>query len=236
MTTDPDGDSLTDDALDVVNMSLGRRPDPEEPLSQAVNNAVLRGVTFVIAAGNDYNFQSIGTPGIAEHAITVGAVDQNRFTAYFSSKGPVENTFLLKPDVAAPGVDIYSSILNGQYSHYSGTSMGTAHVSGVAALLLEKHPTWTPAMIKSSLMTTATSMQAQVWEQGAGVIDALGQLITVPKDFTRQPRLQSQMHRVSPEISLCLWKERYKIVRSTFRSPSHFFLYSQQKQKQLKSI
>lgn len=172
MTTDPDGDSLTDDALDVVNMSLGRRPDPEEPLSQAVNNAVLRGVTFVIAAGNDYNFQSIGTPGIAEHAITVGAVDQNRFTAYSSSKGPVENTFLLKPDVAAPGVDIYSSILNGQYSHYSGTSMGTAHVSGVAALLLEKHPTWTPAMIKSSLMTTATSMQAQVWEQGAGVIDA----------------------------------------------------------------
>ena len=171
-TTDPDGDPSTDDALDVVNMSLGRQPDANEPLSHAVNNAVLNGVTFVIAAGNGYNFQSIGTPGIAEHAITVGAVDQNRSTAYFSSKGPVEKTFQLKPDVAAPGVDIYSSYLNSQYSNQSGTSMASPHVAGVAALLLEKHPTWTPAIIKSSLMTTATSMQAYVWEQGAGVIDA----------------------------------------------------------------
>lgn len=170
--TDPDGNANTDDALDVVNMSLGRVPDADDPLSEAVNNAVKKGVVFVIAAGNSYDYLSIGTPGIAEQAITVGAVDKQKITANFSSKGPVEKTFLLKPDVAAPGVNIFSSFTGKKYKMESGTSMASPHVAGVVALLLEKHPEWEPETIKAVLMTTARSYFGLVWEQGAGLIDA----------------------------------------------------------------
>ncbi|HEX5171673.1 MAG TPA: S8 family serine peptidase, partial [Cyclobacteriaceae bacterium] len=85
---DPDQNPDTDDALDVVNMSLGRPVDPLEPISEAVNNATAKGIIFVVAAGNDYNFGTIGTPGVAAQAITVGATDPYDGTADFSSKGP----------------------------------------------------------------------------------------------------------------------------------------------------
>jgi subtilisin family serine protease len=173
-TVDPDGDPNTDDHLDVANMSLGGPVSADDPMVEAVNNAVAAGVTFVIAAGNSYDYGTIGSPGVAEDAITVGATDFNDYTAYFSSKGPVENTFAIKPDVAAPGVSIYSSVLNNQYEYYNGTSMASPHVAGAAALLLDKNPTWTPAMIKGALMGTADNSNATtIWDQGAGRIDVL---------------------------------------------------------------
>jgi subtilisin family serine protease len=173
-TTDPDQNPSTNDALDVVNMSLGRYADPAEPYSEAVNNAVASGVNFVVAAGNSWDYFTIGTPAIAEKAITVGAVDNNKFTAYFSSKGPVERSFALKPDVAAPGVQIHSSFLNNNYLSLDGTSMATPHVAGAVALLLEKNSSWTPPQVKAALMNTATPLYAaNIWEQGAGVVDVL---------------------------------------------------------------
>jgi len=200
---DPDGNPLTDDAPDVVNMSLGRTPDPNEPMSEAVNNAVQQGIVFCIAAGNEYSYMKIGTPGIAEQAITVAATDNYDATANFSSRGPVRNSFYLKPDVAAPGVDINSSYLNSGYTTMSGTSMATPHVTGVAALILSKHPDWTPADVKAALMsTTKPAVQRNYLETGAGVIDAYnaisaniimspgsisyGKVDNTPGTFTRQ--------------------------------------------------
>jgi len=95
--------------------------------------------------------------------------------ASFSSRGP--NRYdgnVLKPDLAAPGVDVIAAVtpeltaaqradvVNGTlpatnaWASYQGTSMAAPHVAGVAALLHQEHPTWTPAMIKSALMTTGT--------------------------------------------------------------------------------
>jgi subtilisin family serine protease len=171
---DPDQNPSTDDKLDVVNMSLGRSGDANDPMSEAVTNAIAQGVTFCIAAGNSYDYETIGVPGLAENAITVAATDANGFTANFSSKGPTANTFQIKPDVAAPGVNIYSSVPGGLYDSYSGTSMATPHVTGAVALLLEKNPTWTPAMIKGALMGTAVNTYSElIWHQGAGQIDVL---------------------------------------------------------------
>jgi|GEM_PF-2792331 len=171
-TVDPDQNPATDDRLHVVNMSLGGPPLSEDPMSEAVNNAVAQGVTFVIAAGNSFDYGTIGTPGVAEKAITVGATDFSDLTAYFSSKGPVQNTFAIKPDVAAPGLDIYSSVLNGQYAVYSGTSMASPHVAGAAALLFEKHPDWTPEIVKGALMATAVNTHNEsIWHQGTGRVD-----------------------------------------------------------------
>ncbi len=75
--------------------------------------------------------------------------------AAFSGRGPTPFTFLVKPDVTAPGVNVYSSVFNGQFAFFQGTSMATPHVAGAAALLLDLHPGWSPADVKSALANTA---------------------------------------------------------------------------------
>jgi minor extracellular serine protease Vpr len=81
--------------------------------------------------------------------------------AGFSSHGPTPFTYLIKPDVTAPGVNVYSSVFNEEepaklgFAYFQGTSMATPHLSGAAALLLAAHPTWTPADVKSALVNTA---------------------------------------------------------------------------------
>ena len=104
------------------------------------------------------------------------------FTASFSSRGPLlaGGGDLLKPDVIAPGQDILAAVAppgNGglDFSLYSGTSMSTPHVAGLAALLKNLHPDWSPMMIKSALMTSgydvidsAISTATRIFRQGAG--------------------------------------------------------------------
>lgn len=171
---DPDGNPATDDGMDVVNMSLGRAPGgADDPMSEAVNNAVAMGVCFVIAAGNNYEYFRIGTPAIARDAITVGATDNFDYTASFSSRGPLPDSFMLKPDVGAPGVQINSTYLGSQYKRLDGTSMASPHVAGVAALILGKHPEWTPADVKAAVMGTARMNDfTRFLETGAGIVDA----------------------------------------------------------------
>jgi len=83
--------------------------------------------------------------------------------AGFSSRGPTPYTFLIKPDVMAPGVNVLSSIFertdSGQilfkYDFFQGTSMATPHTAGAAALLVAAHPDWSPQQVKSALVNTA---------------------------------------------------------------------------------
>ncbi|KAL3684432.1 hypothetical protein R1sor_002454 [Riccia sorocarpa] len=76
--------------------------------------------------------------------------------ALFSSNGPSGVTSdILKPDIAAPGLDILAAYTNGRYVLDSGTSMATPHIAGIAALLKVIHPKWSPAAIKSAIMTSA---------------------------------------------------------------------------------
>ena len=81
--------------------------------------------------------------------------NNQNFLAGFSSRGPA-NLLDIKPDVCAPGVNVYSSVLHGGFEMFQGTSMATPHVAGSSALLRQLHPDWTPAMVKSALVDTAT--------------------------------------------------------------------------------
>jgi len=175
----PDGIEDTGDEADIISMSLGGAPtDGTDPLSQAVNEAVNQGLVVVVAAGNDYDYFTISTPGAAEKAITVGASDKEDELAYFSSKGPTLD-LRVKPDVVAPGVDIIAPRANNTtmgypynnyYTEASGTSMATPHVAGAAALILQAHPDWTPEEVKNALISTADDLGYNVYEQGGGRI------------------------------------------------------------------
>jgi subtilisin family serine protease len=172
------------DGMNVINLSLGEpEVEPSRDLVvQAIEGAAAAGVVPVVAAGNDladFGYGSIDSPGTAPDAITVGAVDDKNVMAYFSSAGPTPVSLEQKPDVAAPGVGILSSLPpeDGTWSRLDGTSMATPHVAGGAALLEERHPDWTVAEIKSALVQTAdpallaNGTEAPVTREGGGLID-----------------------------------------------------------------
>ncbi|MCO6004348.1 S8 family serine peptidase [Actinoallomurus purpureus] len=164
----------------IVSMSLGGySEDPaNDPAAKAVETLTAKNKTlFVIAAGNSGpSPASIETPGIAPSALTVGAVDGADKVADFSSRGgPV-----MKPEISAPGVDVIAArakgtamgtVIDARYTSASGTSMATPHVAGAAADLLQKHPSWTPARLKATLVTTAHQAPGTVYQVGAGRLD-----------------------------------------------------------------
>jgi subtilisin family serine protease len=125
----------------------------------------------------------------ADPTATINAASLNYhtpapYTASFSSRGPLRagGGDLLKPDVMAPGVDILAAVspasgVGLSFNLYSGTSMSTPHVAGVAALLKQAHPNWSPMAIKSALMTSAYDIldgpntnPLVIFRQGAGHI------------------------------------------------------------------
>ncbi|MDI6767008.1 MAG: S8 family serine peptidase [Bacteroidota bacterium] len=168
---DPDSDPLTPTPIEVLNLSLGGWGNPDDPVSQAVDNATRSGIVCVVAAGNEGpSYQTISSPGCARMALTVGATDNSDRIANFSSRGPSPKKFTIKPDVVAPGVSISSAKLGGGYITYSGTSTSAPHVAGAAALMKQLQPTWTPEEIKAALMESAKDIGKDVWTQGSGRI------------------------------------------------------------------
>ncbi|MCC5476060.1 S8 family serine peptidase [Streptomyces barringtoniae] len=160
----------------IVSMSLGSTEpsDGTDPMAEAVNTLSREtGALFVVAAGNTGAPSSIGSPGAADAALTVGAVDSADQAAYFTSAGPRYGDNALKPDISAPGVDILAARSqltggSGYYTSMSGTSMATPHVAGAAALLAQEHPDWTGAQLKDTLMSSSRQLDAPAYLLGAG--------------------------------------------------------------------
>jgi minor extracellular serine protease Vpr len=125
----------------------------------------------------------------------------------FSSAGPTDFGWMLKPDISAPGLDVLSSTppaTTGEtFSVFAGTSMATPHVAGAAALLLQRHPFWTAPQVKSALMSTAgaawqdtaRTQEATVLLEGAGLANVLA--ADDPKIFTEPQSLSFQRIDVS---------------------------------------
>jgi minor extracellular serine protease Vpr len=106
------------------------------------------------------------------------------YIASFSGRGPAPFTYIIKPDLTGPGVDIYSSVLGG-WEMYQGTSMATPHVTGSAALLLQLHPGWTPADVKSALVNNGARVVVDGNGNDPGVLArGGGRLALVPASAT----------------------------------------------------
>ncbi|MBI1801151.1 MAG: S8 family serine peptidase, partial [Chloroflexi bacterium] len=178
----------------VINLSLGSDGscDGSDALSQTCDAAVQRGHAVCIAAGNaGPNAATVGSPGCAHQAITIGATDDDDAIASFSSRGPTADG-RVKPDVCFPGVRIVAARAKGTsmgravddfYTSASGTSMATPHASGTCALLAQAHPSTTPAQVKDALMKTAKNLRLDGNVVGAGraqVVDAVHLLGRVP--------------------------------------------------------
>ncbi|WP_217185439.1 S8 family peptidase [Streptomyces sp. AC495_CC817] len=169
---------------DVVNLSLGGGDTPEvDPMEAMINKlSAEKGILFAVAAGNEGDGErSVGSPGSAAAALTVGAVDDKDRIAPFSSRGPGMDG-QIKPDVTAPGVAITAAAAPGSvideevgqkpdgYLTISGTSMATPHVAGAAALLKQQHPDWTYAELKAVLVASAKGGPYTPFAQGSGRI------------------------------------------------------------------
>ncbi|ACU38050.1 S8 family serine peptidase [Actinosynnema mirum] len=169
---------------DVVTMSLGAPASEDDPLTLALDRLTAEtGALFVVAAGNSGpRASTVGSPGSAASALTVGAVDRDDVPAPFSSRGPGPDERVLKPDVTAPGVGVVAAEAGSPDGHVamSGTSMAAPHVAGAAAILAQQHPDWLAPQLKAALMGTAVDPKgATVYEQGAGRVD-LARATTTP--------------------------------------------------------
>ncbi|MGW7412352.1 S8 family peptidase [Streptomyces sp. NPDC054863] len=175
------------EGADVINLSLGGPDGPDiDPLEAVVNKlSAEKGILFAIAAGNSGpGASSVDSPGSADAALTVGAVDKDDKLADFSGIGPRVGDGAVKPDVTAPGVAITAAAAAGSaidtdpatphpapgYLQIDGTSMATPHVAGAAAILKQQHPGWKSADLKGALTASAKSGDHTVFQQGSGRI------------------------------------------------------------------
>jgi serine protease AprX len=182
--------------IKILSMSLGANANLHEKhdvIAQAVNEAIAAGLMPIIAAGNSGpGIRTIGTPAITKDALTVGAYDDKNTAshdddtmAFFSSRGPTTRDGLVKPDIAAPGVNMVSLLAPNSelqeadvtkmppyYVLLSGTSMATPTAAGCAALVMQANPDLTPAQVKQIMIETSEGMKDTPGILGgAGLVD-----------------------------------------------------------------
>ena len=188
--------------IDVVNLSLGGPGDPHDPLSREVDALTVEGILVCVAAGNSGpGAGTIGSPGCAAGAITVGATDKERRVAEYSSRGPVPGLGSPKPDVVAIGGGVTAQAachygvgvasaragvlardrcaVPPRYVRMSGTSMAAPHVAGLCALLLEASRASAPRLsrtarargVREALLQGAVELRVAPEVAGAGFVD-----------------------------------------------------------------
>ncbi|MET8975044.1 S8 family serine peptidase [Streptomyces sp. NPDC004539] len=165
----------------VINMSLGGDGACSTATQNAINAAVNRGTTVVVAAGNDNDNVANHNPGNCNNVISVAATNRAGAKASYSNFGSLV-------DISAPGGETRTATANGilstlnsgtktpvgeNYSYYQGTSMATPHIAGLAALLKSANSSLTPAQIESAIKTNARALPgACSGGCGAGLADA----------------------------------------------------------------
>jgi len=135
----------------IINMSFGMKQRSESML-EAVRNAKRAGVIIVASSGNDGRRGFIDYPARFPQTISVGALDAKGGIASFSNRGK-------RIDVFAPGENVLSTWPKGRYHEMNGTSMATAHVTGVLALAMAARPGMTPTQAKRLIAEGQTPLK-----------------------------------------------------------------------------
>jgi len=159
----------------IINMSLGTSSDVKSFYDE-IKKAYDAGITMVAAAGNTGG--EVTYPAAYPEVIAVSAIDQNNQIASWSSRGP-------EVDLAAPGVNIYSTYKGSTYKTLSGTSMAAPHVTGAAALVIDTKKcdfnsdnVCTPAEVQQRLEQTAIDLGNPGKDElyGAGLVNVFNAL------------------------------------------------------------
>ena len=159
---------------EVINLSLGGSGACGTTTQAAINGAVGRGTTLVIAAGNSNANTSGFSPANCNNVVAVGAITSTGARASYSNYGALV-------DVAAPGSGVLSTLNSGtagpgaeSYASYNGTSMAAPHVAGVVALIQSvSSPARTPAQIEALLKSSARAFPSTPSQPiGAGIVNA----------------------------------------------------------------
>jgi len=165
----------------VINMSLGGDGACTSATQSAIDAAVGRGTTVVVAAGNDNDNVANHSPGNCNNVISVAATNRSGAKASYSNYGSLV-------DISAPGGQTSTGTANGilstlnsgtktpsteSYAYYQGTSMATPHIAGLAALVKSANPSLTPAQIESAIKNNARALPGSCSGGcGAGLADA----------------------------------------------------------------
>ena len=165
-------------AADVINMSLGGSGSCDSLTQNAINSAVSRGTTVVVAAGNSNANVANFSPASCNNVVAVASVTSSSSRSSFSNYGSLI-------DVSAPGSNILSTLNSGSttpgsesYASYNGTSMASPHVAGAVALAQSRRlalglSLWTPSQVEANLKSTAYPLSGSCSGGcGAGIIDA----------------------------------------------------------------
>lgn len=182
---DPDGDpNTTDDMPVVINCSWGGYTTCDNPFISSINALEAAGIATVFGLSNSGPTPgSVTGPGMNNftemNCFSVGAINGNNrdiYIAPFSGRGPTPCSGEgnnIKPEVAAPGDYIRSSVLNGKYAYWSGQSFAVPHVSGAIALLKQAFPQKTGTELKRMLYDSARDMgiPGEDNDYGMGLID-----------------------------------------------------------------
>ena len=141
---------LAGKGVKVISMSLGG--GSSTTLQTAVRNATNSGSLIIAAAGNDGD-ATLNYPAAYAEVVSVAATDRNDARASFSNANA-------DVEIAAAGVDVLSTKRGGGYVAFSGTSMATPHVAGVAAIIAARNPSFGQAQIRAKLQTSVDDLGA----------------------------------------------------------------------------
>ena len=208
-----------DRGVEVMNMSLGG-PDPSPALEDAVDYAFGKGVVICAASGNS-SMASVEYPAAYSSCIAVGATNKSKAKTSYSNYGSAQG-------VVAPGGEGSSPIYQQTYSvlgrpssgfgvmGMSGTSMATPHVTGTAALIRSRHPTWSASGVRGAIASTCYNLGPSGWDStfGWGLIDARAAV-----SLSSEPKLPAPVvDTVSPDFAAAGSTAHVDISGSNFTS------------------
>lgn len=233
---DPDGNPSTDDGADIINLSLGMTGINEDFI-EPIDNLINADIFPAFSIGNSGQGTS-SSPGNLPESYGVGAVDQNDEVGFFSSGNEVTWNVppyvgvWIKPDIAAPGVNVKSSVPGG-YAYLSGTSMASPFVAGSAALVRQANPNLTVTQIKTILSVTAQDRGEPGKDTfyGWGLIDvyaAVQLALTgdIPEELSEFNPDTHWSYIVSPKNGQSIWGNAVTVMaRGTQKTSKVLFQY-----------